>query len=308
MTHLGTQIAALVDGQLQPAAAERALCHVAGCPECAAELAAQRSARAALASAAQVPVADDLAARLLALGTTPGTRACAAPGRIARVRRGLGALRARIAGHGAPPVPMPTPRAERAADRACLRGTTGRAMLPAWAVVAVVGVAAVWLFAVGEEDAVTPVRHPAQALSLLAAAEALAGQQPDVDAELGLAADGVPTGYEVVAVQQGTDGVEIDLDGPYGAVVVTRQYGRLDPDAVAGLPVMEAGGHDVHVLSRAPWHLVWQSGDTVVSVVAGGQSPAVEAVATAYPEVPFDDGVDAQISRGWAVVAGSWTP
>lgn len=312
MTHLGTQVAALVDGQLPPAAAERALCHVAGCAQCAAELTAQRATRAALAGATQVPVADDLATRLLALGSTPGLFACTTPsgpsGPSGRVRRGLGILRARAAEHVAAPVPMPASRAERAAAGACLRGSARHGGVPAWAVLACAGVAVGWLFAVGEEDAVRPARHPAQALTLLATAEALAGQRPSVDLEVAPAADEIPAGYQVVAVHQGAHGVELDLDGPYGAVVVTREPGRLDPDAVAGVPVVQAGGHDVHVLSQAPWHVVWQSGDTVVSVVAVGQSPAVDAVATAYPEVPFDDSLDAQISRGWAVVAGAWSP
>lgn len=308
MTHLGTQIAALVDGQLPPAAAERALCHVAGCADCAAEVVAQRAARAALASAGQVPVAGDLTARLLALGANQATFGCPperADTPVDRMRNGLDALRVRVASHAGTPVPMPSPRAERVAARACL-GAPRRSGIPAWAVLAVAGVAVTWLFAMGEESAVVPHRHPAQALGLLAAAEALAGDGVvDLD-EATMAA--VPDGYEVVAVQHRPEGVEVDLDGPYGAVVVTQQAGRLDPAAVAGAPVMQAGGHDVHVLSQAPWHMVWQSGDTVVSVVSGGPSPAVEAVATAYPSAPFDDGVDAQISRGWAVVAGHWTP
>jgi len=308
MSHLGTQIAALVDGQLSPAAAERALCHVAACADCAAEVAAQRAARAALtsASAAHVPVAGDLTARLLALAADPGAFACGPDRRVDRVRNGLDALRVRVVGHAGAPVPMPPARAERAAARVCLRAPARRTGVPAWALLAVTGVAVAWLFAVGEEDAVVPHRHPAQALGLLAAAEALAG---DGTADVDVAAlAGVPDGYEVVAVQHHPDGVEVDLDGPYGAVVVTQQAGRLDPAAVAGAPVMQAGGHDVHLLSQAPWHMVWQSGDTVVSVVSGGLSPAVDAVANAYPSVPFDDGVDAQISRGWAVVAGNWTP
>lgn len=308
MTHLGTQVAALVDGQLPPAAAERALCHIAGCAECAAQVSAQRAARAALASAGQVPVAADLTSRLLALGADPRALGSVPVSRAERARTGLGALRSRVAGPPATPVPMPPSRAERLAARVCLPGASRRrAPVPAWAVLAVAGVAAVWLFAVGEEDAVVPERHPAQALSLLAAAEALSGPADAVEAGA-MGAVQVPAGYQVVAVQHHEDYVEVDLDGPYGAVVATQHPGRLDPDAVAGLPVMQAGGHDVYVLSQGPWHLVWQSGDTVVSVVSGSASPAVDAVATAFPSVPFDDGVDAQISRGWAALAGHWSP
>ena len=51
MSHLGSRISALVDGQLSVADTEKALAHVAVCPECSAELAASRAARRALASA-----------------------------------------------------------------------------------------------------------------------------------------------------------------------------------------------------------------------------------------------------------------
>lgn len=69
--HLGDRVSALVDGQLAPAAAERALAHVAGCPRCAADLAAARSARRVLSDCDDVRPAGDLTARLLALGGTP---------------------------------------------------------------------------------------------------------------------------------------------------------------------------------------------------------------------------------------------
>ena len=47
MMHLGSRISALVDCQLDPAATERALAHVATCPDCARELAAAREQRVA---------------------------------------------------------------------------------------------------------------------------------------------------------------------------------------------------------------------------------------------------------------------
>ena len=52
--HLGTQLSALADGQLGPAATERAMAHVAGCAECAAGLAAARESRRALSAAFEV--------------------------------------------------------------------------------------------------------------------------------------------------------------------------------------------------------------------------------------------------------------
>lgn len=68
--HLGDRVSAIVDGQLGPAATERALAHVACCARCAADLAAARSARRVLSDADDVRPAGDLTARLLALGGT----------------------------------------------------------------------------------------------------------------------------------------------------------------------------------------------------------------------------------------------
>lgn len=66
--HLGDRVSAVVDGQLGPAATERALAHVACCARCAADLAAARSARRVLSDVDDVRPAGDLTARLLALG------------------------------------------------------------------------------------------------------------------------------------------------------------------------------------------------------------------------------------------------
>jgi anti-sigma factor RsiW len=68
VTHLGIRVTALVDGELDPAAAERALAHAAGCPECLAALDAERAVKRQVASLADVPVPPGLTARLLALG------------------------------------------------------------------------------------------------------------------------------------------------------------------------------------------------------------------------------------------------
>lgn len=71
---LGEKAAALVDGELDHAARERAQRHLGQCAECRAEVEAQRRLKASLASlasAAPVPP-PDLSARLLAL-PVPGT-------------------------------------------------------------------------------------------------------------------------------------------------------------------------------------------------------------------------------------------
>ena len=81
--HLGSRISALVDGQLSVAATERALAHVAVCPQCAAELCAARSARAALTSVDEPCPAPDLTARLLSLAGSAPTEQLVATTRFA---------------------------------------------------------------------------------------------------------------------------------------------------------------------------------------------------------------------------------
>jgi len=334
MVHLGTQISALADGRLGPAGTERALGHVAACPECAAELAVTRAARAALANAMDVPVAGDLALRLLALSSAGGRWSWgdAGPDRGGRgagprtLRQNLEDARQRRARDAmdAPSVPMPGSQREPVRD--CLRGEVARRGLPMRSLTAAaVGIVVVGLFVAGEERAVAPARHPAQALALLAAADGLAtdvgllvtpvssaagaaGTAGTAGDDASTAWPALPDGYRVVSVHEGAAGTEMDLDGPYGTVVVIQQAGRLDPAAVLGASVAQVGGHDVHVLSTAPLHVVWQSGDTVLGVVAGGLSPAVEALVTAYPAEPFDDGFAARVSRGWQTLAGAWSP
>lgn len=313
MAHLGTQISALADGRLGPAATERALGHVAGCAECAAELSATRAARRALAAVMDVPPAQDLHPRLLAVGRTACTPARpghedGSTGFRSAVQR---TWRRRTAD-----APVPLPGGTDTVPPGCLREEAAHRAVPVRSLAALtLGIVVVWLFAVGEEEAIVPERHPASALALLAAADATFVVPADAvqtaatwssapePAELAL-----PDGYRVRAVHRGAEGLELDLDGPVGTVVVTQQHGRLDEQAVVGARVLAVGDAEVLVLSTAPWHVVWQSGDTVVGVVAGGPTPALEAVLAACPVRPFDDGVPAQVARGWQVLAGTWSP
>ncbi len=82
--HLGDRVSAVVDGQLGPAATERALAHVACCARCAADLAAARSARRVLSDVDDIRPAGDLTARLLALGGALPTGPAPGAGRPSR--------------------------------------------------------------------------------------------------------------------------------------------------------------------------------------------------------------------------------
>ena len=377
MSHLGSQLTALADGQLAPAAAERVLAHVAACDDCAVELAAARLARRMLAGAGDVQATADLTARLVALGTSADAAPTAPPGRS--VRRGP-----RVdAAPGAGSLRLPGTR-DHAAD--CLTGDLGASRVPARLAGGVLlGTAAVVgaLLLLGDLPTVQPGAHPAEALTVLghaagpdaaastvvhvpaappttagpstagssgagssgaavasaalwtdgstpsAAADATPGAAPapgapDPDAPggqeavLAWVADGgwavpahLPPGYRIAAVREVPGhgrAVELDLTGPDGALVVTLERGRLataDVADAAGDPVV-APQHAVHVLSTAPWHAVWQCGDTVVSVVGESASPAVDELVGAYPAGAPDDGWTARIARGWGVLAGAW--
>lgn len=311
MTHLGTQISALADGRLTGSARERALCHVAACGACAEELAATRAARRALAGATDVPPAPDLALRLLALGATGHAPA----GRAERTALGCGPVLGDT-GFG-------TPQFGGSVLGASSVG--GRRPAVRSAAVLTVGAAVVGLFLLGEARDVTPDSHPAADLALLAAAgsttsgasvvattaEGAEGGTTDVARA---AVDEVwpggtlPDGYVVVATHTDATWTELDLDGPAGPVVVLRQVGRLRDEVVADAPTLTIGEHEVQVLSDAPWHVVWQSGDAVVGVVAAHRSTAVEELVAAYPVERVDDGIGARMSRGWQTVVGAWAP
>lgn len=362
MTHLGSQISALVDGQLPPHQAERALAHIACCPACAAELASARAARRALSAARDLPVDPQLTARLMALGRTDPTDPVgrSAPG--GAVRRPEDAARAWPFEHGSVPLPGSATHPQMPGN--CLHGDLRRRSLPArgFALAAVgAGAAVMALFVLGQEPHVAPVAHPAHALTLLGRAGTTQADLAGSDAPGGSGAQGgdavqdgaggapataalglaprtppaqvpaavsgvdeafawleshdwaapsaLPDGFRLTGMRTDVDGsaaLELDLVGPDGLVVITEQHGRLDPQAVGGAPVVELGGREVHVLSRAPWHGVWQVGDTVVSVVAEEPSTSVESLVAAYPDQTYDAGVAARIARGWHVLTGTW--
>lgn len=312
MTHLGSRISALVDGQLSVPETERALAHVAGCPRCAGELAAARRARDVLARAADPgEPAPDLTARLLSLAPAPAQRPAprdpfAAPrtedlAYAFTLRHPASALGLRGSQHAL--------RGEVTARR-----SPGRAVLGA---VAGLGLAATGLFALGARPAVVPTNHPAVALGLLgqAATPSASSAGGTVRAASvaggGQTADGwtvpqLPAGWTVMAVRPSSaaTSVEVDLLAPTGsAVVVTEQQGRLDTAALNGVPVRRVGGRAVYVLSSAPRHLVWQSDASVVEVVAAVPDDELDGLVGAFPATPFDDGVPARIGRGWSTVA-----
>lgn len=311
--HLGSWVSALADGQLPPDQAERALAHVAVCRRCAAELEAAREARRALAAAADVPVAPDLAARLLALS------ASVPPSEGDPLRE-----RPQVASWEPEPWSAPLTNDLVAADRR----RRVRRLVAAGA--GGVGVAAAALFAVGDVPVVAPDPSAEQVLTLLARAEPdeiAAGQ--DVLGTVAPAAthavadsrdtaalawmggegwvrpDRLPDGLDVSALRlvgPEAEIVELDLSGSVGHVVVREQVGRLD--ARTG-ERGSLGGRDVVVLSTEPWHVAWQADDVVVDVAADVPQEVMAQVVAAFPADGYDSGVLARVARGWSTVTGA---
>lgn len=304
--HLGAWVSALADGQLDPAAAERALAHVATCDACAAELQAARAAREAVAAVDDVQPPSELTWRLLGLPASvhtdepaPHRPAVLAVGRLGMDPVSLFAM------------PSGGLRGDVAHRRPWARIAGGS--------LAGLGALAAMLFVLGDEPSVVPVAHPAEALSLLgqaAATPAAASAPASSDAQLiswmrdngWVCPDAVPDGLSVTGVRlTGADPqvLEVDLAGEAGTVVVTEREGRLDLAALGTDRSVDVDGRTVHVLSREPWHGVWQAGSTVVEVVADVDPARLQDLVGAFPAAGYDDGVTARIGRGWNAVASA---
>ncbi|KQY23440.1 anti-sigma factor [Cellulomonas sp. Root485] len=328
MSHLGSRISALVDGQLSVPDTEKALAHVAVCPECSAELAASRAARRALASADEVTPNPDLTARLLSLAGSPETDPFAGDPFAPPVRQS----RDELASYGVASGGL----GSRGWRSSPLRGDVGHrrsSVRIAAGSMAGLGAVAAMLFVLGERPDVVPTVHPGVDLGLLGQATTQDPDAPDplVDTSSWPVADGsadashqtvawlrshawsfpaeLPDGWTVTAVRWSGDEsrvLEVDVTGADGtSLVVTEQQGRLETSALAGAPTSEVGGRQVYVLSFEPWHVVWQADGTVVQVVGSQSSGSAETLVGAFPGGAFDDGVPARITRGWDTVTGA---
>jgi hypothetical protein len=72
VNHLGSRVSALVDGELDPAAAQRAFAHAAHCPDCWAAVEAERAAKTWVTGLDGPSAPGDLLRRLHALGEPGG--------------------------------------------------------------------------------------------------------------------------------------------------------------------------------------------------------------------------------------------
>lgn len=330
--HLGEWVSALVDNQLGPADRERCLAHVAACPACAREVEEARAARRALVlDIDDLRPAPDFMTRLLTMSETTASVAGEEVGFDEPARGGRGEVGGTRPAGASPLVahePLPPRWRALCGDVDHRAGRRGRAVIAA-----VLGttVVAASLFALGDRPVVSPDRQPTEALSALAAAAQLRssdglvvasspgtpvsrpGSQDDLEVLEWMAEQGwprpepLPDAITVSAVRFSgahEDVLEVDLDTPFGDVVVREQHGRLDPGKIADLPTLDAGGAPVYVVSEAPLHLVWQSSDTVVDLVAPGSTDDVLQLVSTFPVDEYDSGFQARVGRGWTTLTG----
>ncbi|MBI9115175.1 anti-sigma factor family protein [Sanguibacter suaedae] len=319
-SHLGSRISAVVDGQLAPDERERALAHVAACDDCADELRAAREAHRALTCDALDVIPDSaFVSRLLAMSCEPegSHEAAHAPPRRAepwRQQEPLPPRSSALCGDVAP-------------GRWWVRGV-------ALSAAAATGVAAAGLFVLGSRPLVVPARHPVEALAALAAAPSVGDGGLDAGAaralpvggadavEPGTGADdllvwmqqqgwpcpsSIPDSVAVTQVRytgQGGSVLEVDLESPVGRIVVREQKGQLELSAIDGLPVLDVVEGPVYVLSDEPLHLVWQSSDTVVDLVAEADGDDVLQLVSSFTVDEFDTGFQARVGRGWSTLTG----
>ncbi|TDE97520.1 hypothetical protein EXU48_04885 [Occultella glacieicola] len=269
MSHLGPLISPLIDGQLPPAKAERAMSHVASCAQCRAEVAEERAWRSAARSAGDARPSEDLTARLLAL-QIPGQRPGPVGPRIDPAALGAPARRPVTASH-----PLRT------------RVLTGA--------VASLGVFALTLFVLGEQprrvDDLTPLMDAGGAQAGSTSTTPGTGAAPADTAddrsrtewiiESGWAApDELPAGMVIADVgllppaPETGEILQVTLSTPGSdrEVMVLEQHGVLDPAMLAPLEPTRIGDHTVYLVSGEWW--VVQCDDSVVAVSSGTDGSA----------------------------------
>lgn len=272
MAHLGYLLTALADGQLSPATTERVLEHVAACPPCAAELAAERRARLILAEAECESAGADLAARLRTICEQHET------------------------------VPREVEPAASHPARRAVAWTSLGTVLGASALAAC-------LFVIGAPRDAGPLYGGSSALASLGTVADAAPAGLEVQtAATAITPAGLPDGvFTVTGQRQVGQATVVELSGRRGHVVLAVQRGRLDPSSVDHLGPVDVFGAPRFVLSTEPWHAVWQSGDEVVELVTDLPPQQVAELVAHFPTQDYDANLTARLSRGWELVTEGWS-
>lgn len=272
MSHLGSKVAPLVDGQLPAAEAEELLAHAAVCARCHWLLGQERASRTMLSQAWDVEPDPELTARLLAL----------APGPEERAPRGRRVLLAAV-------------------------GAGGLAAACAVGLVVVGGLSEPHADPSAILDVVTAGvgERPAE---LADEAGGVSGDVVAWMAEQGWSApESLPSGMRVVDVTvHETDAgevLEVEIAGAMAHVRLLQQRGVLPGEAVEELQTGLVGRHDALLLPSGVHDLALQSeGCVVVVLAAPDDAPVSDAILAALPEGDYDTSVAARFTRGWDTV------
>lgn len=292
MRHLGDQVSALVDGELPPAVAERALAHVAWCAPCRALLDAERAARRTLAQAPDVEPSGALTARLLAVVPQPAAGGPGSPPGGPRRRPWL--ERAAVGVGGA------VGAAAAVVGALAVVGTSVSPVLTGEDVLSAAAVRAAPMATAGFADgdvstyapAVEPVSRPDRDLTHVALTWMTdhGWSSPAV----------VPADLAVTDLRVGRDGgLRVEFVSDSSRITVLERRGVLaggdgNTEAIAG--------SSARLLSTSPWTAAVQSGDCVVVVVCEGSVGDCRRLLAAIPEQPADTSPAAQVARGWRTV------
>jgi len=274
VSHLGSRVAPLVDGQLPAAEAEALLAHAACCPRCAWLLAQERASRSMLSQAQDVEPDPGLTERLLALSPEPEPHR---PGR----------RRAFLAGAG-----VGAAAGVAVVGLVVVGGIVEPRTDPSALVDAVTGNA-------GQRPAELP--------------EGLGTDEATADIVAWLAAEGwstpetLPRGMRVVDVElydaDGGEVLEVEIAGAMAHVRLIQQRGVLADDVGEALQSELGGRHEAVVMPTGVHDVALQSADCVVVVLAAPDDvPLSDAIREALPTGGYDTSLGARLSRGWETV------
>lgn len=93
----------------------------------------------------------------------------------------------------------------------------------------------------------------------------------------------VPVEARIIQRSSGANVLVASLLAEMESIIVTEQHGRLSDSMLAGLPIADVDGIRAYVLDYDPAHVVWQTGEVVISVACDCGLDTVEAVAAAFP-------------------------
>lgn len=266
--HLATLLSAYVDEQLAKTDAECVEAHLVTCQECAEAVTEIREVRRVLAAPPVTMPSTALLNRLTLIEEVEAAQAPPAPKderkwptRLAVMAFGLAASMAGLALLGTHDLPDVTDTMAQRTQNSLLNQ----------------GIAA--------PQFVAAVSTFEEAGSLEPELRSLASRIPDI---------------ELIAVTRDADRDEFEavMSLESAQVVVRDRRGKLPAGEKALGHVVEVAGHEVQVVSQAPWTAVWQRGDRVVSVAADAPHDTIALIIESFPPVPVDDGLGARVMRG----------